>query len=65
MAKYPHVTAKIVGQDGNAMNIMGTVGGAMRRAGIEKAEIDAYYAEAMSGDYDNVIRTSIKYVNCE
>jgi hypothetical protein len=45
--------------------IMGTVTKAMRRGGVPKEDIDAYFAEATSGDYDKVIRTSFKYVNCE
>ena len=65
MAKYPEITAVIVGGDGNAFSIMGTVTKAMRRGGASQEDIDAYFAEATSGDYDNVIRTSIKYVNCE
>ena len=65
MAKYPEITAVIVGGDGNAMAIMAAVTRAMKRGGVAKEDIDAYFTEATSGDYDNVIRTSIKYVNCE
>lgn len=65
MAKFPNVTVQLTGIDGNAFSIMGTVTKAMRRAGVAKEDIDAYFAEATSGDYDNVIKTSIKYVNCK
>ena len=65
MAKYPEITAVIVGRDGNAFSIMGAVTKAMKRGGVPQEDIDAYFTEATSGDYDNVIRTSIKYVNCE
>ena len=65
MAKYPNITANIVGGDGNAFAIMGTVKKAMQRGGVPNEVIQQYFTEAMSGDYDNVIQTSIKYVNCE
>jgi hypothetical protein len=65
MAKYPEITARISSVDSNAFMIMGTVTRAMKRGGVPKEDIDAYFAEATSGDYDKVIRTSFKYVNCE
>ena len=64
MAKYPEITA-VISTDGNAMAIMGAVTKAMKRGGVAKEDIDAYFTEATSGDYDKVIRTSFKYVNCE
>ena len=44
--KYPDIEVQLTGNDGNAFAILGAVQGAMRRAGIEKAEQDAFYAEA-------------------
>jgi len=64
MTKYPHITA-VISTDGNAMAIMGAVTRAMRRGNVPKDDIDAYFTEATSGDYDKVIRTSMQYVNCE
>jgi hypothetical protein len=61
--KYPQVKVKLVGNDGNAFAILGAVSGAMRKAKIEKAEIDAFTAEAMGGDYDNLLRTCTQWVN--
>ena len=61
--KYPSITA-ILG-DGNAFAIMGRVGKALKRAGVDKAEVDAFYAEATSGDYDNLLATAMKWVNVE
>lgn len=60
--KYPKVAVKLVGEDGNAVSIMARVAQAMRRAGIPKKEIDAFMAEAMSGDYNNVLQTCMKWV---
>ena len=64
MAKYPAITA-VISTDGNAMAIMAAVTRAMKRGGVAKEDIDAYFTEATSGDYDKVIRTSMQYVNCE
>ena len=65
MAKFPNVTISITTIDGNAFSIIGTATKAMRRAGVAKEDTDAYFAEATSGDYDKVIQTTMKYVNCE
>lgn len=48
-----------VGQDGNAFFLMGSWSHAARAAGWTKDEIDATLAEAMSGDYDNLLRVLI------
>lgn len=63
MAKYETVHVKLVGEDGNAMAIMSRVGAALRKAGVSQTEIDEYYEESMSGDYDNVLRTAMKWVS--
>jgi hypothetical protein len=61
--KYPNVEVQLTGEDGNAAFIMGRVGRALREAGLSEDEIDDYYAESMSGDYDNVLRTAVKWVS--
>ena len=62
MPKYPEVEVELVGQDGNAFAIMGRVTTAMRRAGISQEERDQYMAEAMSGDYDNLLCVTMNWV---
>ena len=62
-AKYPYIEVELSGQDGNALFIMGSVAKAMRRAGINEDEIDTYRAEAMGGDYDNLLRVTMTFVN--
>ncbi len=47
--------------DGNAFAIMGGVMKAMRKQGIPKTTIDAYAAEAKSGNYDHLLQVSIEY----
>ncbi len=58
------VKVKMVGEDGNAFMIMGRVTRALRRAGHEDL-INEYRKEAMSGDYDNLLRVTMKYVKVE
>jgi len=60
--KYPDVQVRLVGEDGNAFAIMGRVASALKDAGVSKEEIDAYYSESTSGDYDNLLRTAVRWV---
>lgn len=58
-------TVKLVGEDGNAFAITGRVRSALRRAGYTAEEIKQYTEEATSGDYDNLLRVTTKWVNVE
>lgn len=57
------LTVQLTGHDGNAFAIMGAVSQALRRAGVDKAEIDTYVDEATAGDYDNLLRVTMRWVN--
>jgi hypothetical protein len=59
--KHPNITVELVGQDGNAFAILGRCKQAARAAGLEKAEIDAFIAEATSGDYDHLLQTAMRW----
>ena len=61
--KYPEIKVQLVGLDGNAYSIMGRVSAALKEAGIAKEEIDEYYAESTSGDYDHLLRTAAEWVS--
>jgi hypothetical protein len=61
MAKY-QVEVQLSGMDGNAFSIMGRVQDALRKAGATKEELDQYFAESTSGDYDNLLRVACKWV---
>lgn len=63
--KFPQVNVKMVGEDGNAFSILARVSGAMRKAGIDKGEIDQFTSEAMSGDYDHLLRTVMATVSVD
>jgi len=56
------VHVELVGQDGNAFAIMGRVTAALKRAGHADA-VKPYMDEAMSGDYDNLLRVTCATVN--
>jgi hypothetical protein len=63
MTKYPEIEVSLVGQDGNAFAIMGEISKALREAGVSKDEINEYTSESMSGDYDNLLRTAMRWVS--
>jgi len=58
------IKVKLVGEDGNAFAVMGAVSKALRRGGRGDL-VDEYRKEAMSGDYDNLLRVSMNYVEVE
>jgi len=60
--RYPEVEVPLVGQDGNAFMIIGSVTRALRKAGVSQEEITEFTDEAMSGDYDNVLQTVTRWV---
>lgn len=60
--KFPDVSVRLTGGDGNAMVVIGKVATAMRRAG-HGAEVAAFMDEATSGDYDHVLQTCMAWVD--
>lgn len=60
--RYPDVEVQLTGTDGNAYAIMGAVERALRKAGASAEEIAKYKEESMSGDYDNLLVTAMRWV---
>ena len=56
-----NIKVKLTGTDGNAFAILGKVSDALKRAGY-KDEAKSFLEEAMSGDYNNLLRTCSEYV---
>lgn len=56
------VAMNLVGLDGNAYSILGAFQVEARKQDWNEQEIETVYNEAMSGDYDNLLRTMMKYV---
>ena len=59
--KYP-IKVKLSGTDGNAFALMGKVANALRKTKVPEKEISEFTKEAMSGDYDNLLCTCMKWV---
>jgi transposase len=58
------VTVKLVGEDGNAFAILGRVSVALKKAG-HKDIAEEYLKEATKGDYNDLLATTMRYVNVE
>jgi hypothetical protein len=63
--RYPDVTVRLSGRDGNAAMIIAAVRRALGRAGVSQAEINTFTSQATVGDYDNVIQTAMQWVEVE
>lgn len=59
------ITVKLIGKDGNAFGILGTVLNAMKANKCDLKLIDEYQTKAMSGDYNNLLRVTMEYVDVE
>ena len=60
--KHPEIAVQLTGRDGNAMSIMSAVAQGLRRNG-HRDEVEEFMKEAMSGDYDNVLATAMRWVD--
>ena len=58
-------TVRLIGQDGNAFSILGAVKRELRKAKADQEYIDKFLKEAMSADYDNLLRVVMEYVEVE
>ena len=61
--KYPDIEVELVGKDGNAFAIIGRVKNALKAKGVPSETVREFVKEAMGGDYDNVLRTAMRWVN--
>ena len=55
---------KLIGNDGNAFAIIGACSKALKRAG-QADKVQEFMDEAMSGDYDHLLQTAMKYCDAE
>ncbi len=63
LVKYPEVSVRLSGNDGNAFAILGAVRKALRKAGVSQDEVTAFQEQATSGDYNHLLQTAMKWVN--
>ena len=59
--KYPEIEVQLSGTDGSTLALISTVSRAMRER-VPPAKINEFRKEALSGDYDNVLRTCMRWV---
>ena len=57
IAETKHLIVNVYGVDGNALCIIGACQSAMKKARVPAHIIDAFFTEATSGDYNNVLKT--------
>jgi len=65
MPRYPHIKVKLSGINGNAWNLLGVMSKAMKKAELPKEEINLFTEQATSGDYNNLLRTCMEWVDVE
>lgn len=60
--RYPDVTVRLTGLDGNAFAIIGRVTRALKTARVSPVEVSKFMEEATAGDYDHLLQTVQKWV---
>lgn len=65
MPKYPEITVQLTGEDGNVFSVLGRVVRAMKEYDVPQDEIDAFWEEASSGDYDKALQTCMAWVDAQ
>jgi len=60
--KYPEIVVQLTGKDGNAFAILGRIEVAFQRAGVSHAERRAFRMEVLSGTYDELLQTVMRWV---
>lgn len=64
--KYPEITVKLVGEDGNIFNLMGKVQKALRKGGVSKQETGMFLEEVtQSNSYDQALQVIMQWVEVE
>ena len=62
-SKYPNVFVQLSGENGNIFSVIGRVCRALRKGGVSEEEIDAFWKEAKSKDYNHVFQTVMRWVD--
>ena len=60
--KYPNIEVELLSNDGNAFTILGAVKKALKKGNVPQEEIDQFFAEATSGDYNNLLQVCMAWV---
>jgi len=62
MPKYPDIEVELLGENGNAMVMVSKTRRALMRGEVPPEEVKEFFEEALSGDYDKVVRTILNWV---
>lgn len=62
MVLFRTFAKKLKTDDGNAFFILGKVKAAMKKGGCSLEQINEYFEEATSGDYNHLLQVTMKYV---
>jgi hypothetical protein len=63
--RYPNIAVQLKNRDGNAFVLIGRTAQALRGAGVAAKEVKEFRTECMSGDYDYVLQTCMKWVDVQ
>ena len=61
----PKFDIQVTPQDGNALSIMAATRTAIRREGATESDVAEYTKAASSGDYDNLLRVTMDWVDLD
>lgn len=61
--RLPEVKVQLSGEDGDVFTILDRVIEAMKRVGVHEAVIRQFVDEAVSADYDHLLRTCLRWVD--
>ena len=59
---YPYIEVQLTGNDGNAFAVLAQIKKAMRKDPVARERIDEFMTEAISGDYNHLLQTCMKWV---
>ncbi len=60
--RYPAVQVPLIGRDSDALAVVAAVSRALEQAGVRQEEITNFYDEALSGDYNTVLQTALRWI---
>jgi hypothetical protein len=63
--KHPNITVKPVGIDNTALSFLGKVRRGLVQRGVSKEDAGQLMQEAMTGNYDHLQQTCMRWANCE
>jgi len=59
--KYPDIQVQLSGNDGNAISIIGLCRKEARAAKLDSTEFEVFVTEALSGNYNHLLQTCMKW----